>query len=60
MESLRATLKAECFAHHIPATPAQARARIFDYIETFYNPVRKHSALGCLSPVNFEQSLLNN
>jgi putative transposase len=60
MESFRATLKAECFAHHIPATRAQARARIFDYIETFYNPVRKHSALGYLSPVNFEQSLLNN
>ena len=60
IESFRATLKAECFAHHIPATRAQARAKIFDYIETFYNPVRKHSALGYLSPVNFEQSLLNN
>ena len=56
IESFRATLKAECFAHHIPATRAQARARIFDYIETFYNPVRKHSAPGCLSPVNFKQS----
>lgn len=60
MESFWATLKAECFGHRIPATQAQARAMIFDYIETFYNPVRKHSSLGYLSPVNFEQSLLNN
>ena len=27
---------------------------IFDYIETFYNPTRRHSSLGYLSPVAFE------
>jgi len=33
---------------------------IFDYIETFYNPVRRHSALGFLSPVAFENQFNNN
>jgi putative transposase len=56
MESFWATLKTECFGAFIPATRAQARAMIFDYIETFYNPVRLHSALGYLSPVAFEKS----
>lgn len=45
MESFWATLKAECFGTTTPATRAQARSMIFDYIETFYNPVRLHSAL---------------
>ena len=34
-----------------------ARLRIFDYIEVFYNRVRKHSRLGYLSPYQFEQAL---
>jgi transposase InsO family protein len=33
---------------------------VFDYIETFYNPVRLHSALGFKSPFAFEQSIQNN
>jgi putative transposase len=67
MESFWATLKAECFGSTIPATRAQAQLMIFDYIEpersgdrrsqTFYNPLRLHSSLGFLSPVNFEQSI---
>lgn len=57
MESFWSTLKLElvyrrCFASH-----AQARTQIFDYIETFYNRQRIHSALDYLSPVDFE--LLN-
>ena len=60
MESFWATLKAECFAGTIPATRDQARSMVFDYIETFYNPVRLHSALGFQSPVSFEQSIQNN
>ena len=39
-------------------TRAEARTQIFDYIETFYNRQRAHSALDYHSPVDFE--LLNN
>lgn len=52
-ESFMATFKTECF-DRTPATRAQARLRVFDYIETFYNPKRLHSALGYKSPVEFE------
>jgi len=31
-----------------------ARLAIFDYIERFYNPLRRHSTLGQISPVDFE------
>ena len=55
MESFWATLKTECFHGPIPATRQQARSMIFDYIETFYNPKRRHSSLGNLSPLQFEQ-----
>ena len=34
-----------------------AKLRLFDYIEVFYNRVRKHSGLGYLSPYQFEQIL---
>jgi transposase InsO family protein len=37
------------------AAEALARADVFDYIERFYNPKRRHSTLGYLSPVEFEQ-----
>lgn len=53
-ESFMATFKTECFAEK-PNTRAQARLQVFDYIETFYNPKRLHSALGYKSPVDFEK-----
>jgi transposase InsO family protein len=43
--------------HHRFHTHAEARTAIFDYIETFYNRVRMHSALAYLSPINFESQL---
>lgn len=55
MESFWATLKTECFDREIPATRQQARSMIFDYIESFYNPRRRHSSLDFLSPLQFEQ-----
>jgi putative transposase len=36
-------------------TRAEARASIFEYIETFYNPKRRHSSLGYVSPAQYEQ-----
>jgi putative transposase len=58
MESFWSTLKLELVYRSTFNTRAQARTQIFDYIETFYNRQRAHSALGYYSPVDFE--LLNN
>ena len=56
-ESFVATLKTECLAGHIPPTRAAAKLLIFDYIETFYNPHRRHSALNYRSPLQFEKQM---
>ncbi|MSU65226.1 MAG: hypothetical protein EXS38_03795 [Opitutus sp.] len=39
----------------MPATRRETELAVFDYIETFDNPTRRHSSLGYLSPVAFEQ-----
>jgi transposase InsO family protein len=57
MESFWATLKTECFHDQIPLNLKQAQDMLFDYIETFYNPIRLHSSLGYLSPIEFENQL---
>jgi putative transposase len=56
-ESFVATLKTECFGDTIPASKASAKLAIFDYIESFYNRRRRHSSLGFLSPLAFENQL---
>jgi putative transposase len=53
MESFWASLKKEQVHHYQYATRAEAKADIFDYIECFYNNVRRHSALGNKSPLDF-------
>jgi transposase InsO family protein len=55
MESFFATLKGEC-AYRQFATRAEARSTLFEFIEVWYNRHRLHSALGYLSPIEFEQS----
>tara|TARA_R110002124_G_scaffold81437_1_gene214648 strand:+ start:396 stop:1256 length:861 start_codon:yes stop_codon:yes gene_type:complete len=55
MESFFSSLKTERTARKIYRTRDDARADVFDYIERFYNPRRRHSTLGYLSPVEFEQ-----
>ncbi len=55
MESFFSILKTERTARRQYRTRADARADIFDYIERFYNPVRRHSTLGYLSPVMYER-----
>lgn len=54
MESFFSSLKTERTAAKIYRTRDQARADVFDYIERFYNAVRRHSTLGYLSPIEFE------
>jgi putative transposase len=56
MESFFASLKKELVHHEDYQTRAEARASIFEYIETFYNPKRRHSSLGYVSPAEFEQA----
>ena len=56
IESFWSSLKTETQMDiNPPATRAEAKLAIFDYIETFYNPKRRHSSLGYLSPVAFEK-----
>jgi transposase InsO family protein len=54
VESFFSSLKTECLERQHITSRSQTQARVFDYIETFYNRVRLHSALGFLSPVDFE------
>jgi putative transposase len=54
-ETFHATLKKEQIYRQSWATRAAARAAIFGYIEGWYNPRRRHSTLGYLSPVEFER-----
>nr|WP_145736992.1 IS3 family transposase [Nitrospirillum amazonense] len=56
MESFFSSLKAERVARAVYQSRNQARADVFDYIERFYNPTRRHSTLGYLSPVDFERN----
>jgi len=55
IESFWGTLKEECFGKEIPQTRKEAQLAIFEYIEVFYNRKRKHSSLGYLSPIAFEE-----
>ncbi|MFM5509588.1 IS3 family transposase [Aeromonas rivipollensis] len=55
-ESFFSSLKKERIRKRIYKTRDLARADIFDYIETFYNRVRRHSHLGGVSPEAFEQA----
>ena len=55
MESFFSSLKTERTARTTYRTREEARADVFDYVERFYNPKRRHSTLGYLSPMQFEQ-----
>ena len=56
MESFFSSLKTERTARKTYRTRDDAKADVFDYIERFYNPHRRHSTLGYLSPIAFEES----
>ena len=57
MESFFSSLKTERVARKIYGTRDAARTDVFDYIERFYNPIRRHSTLGYLSPADFERQV---
>ena len=57
MESFFGTLKSERVHHCRYTTRAEAPHDIFHYIKVFYNRKRRHSALGYMSPAQFENSL---
>jgi putative transposase len=56
-ESVMSTIKTELVRRNTFKTRDAARLAVFSYIETFYNPLRRHSALGYLSPVEFEKKM---
>ena len=55
-ESFFATLECELLDRQRFRTPAEARLAVFDFIEGWYNPRRRHSALEYRSPLEFEQT----
>jgi putative transposase len=57
VETFFKTLKAELVWRTVFQTRAEASASIAGYIESFYNPVRRHSALDFVSPIQFENAM---
>jgi putative transposase len=54
-ESFFATLECELLARRRFRTQAEARMALFRWIEGWYNPRRRHSALGRVAPLTYEQ-----
>jgi putative transposase len=54
-ESFFATLECELLDRRRFATKAEARMGVFEFIEGWYNPTRRHSGLGRISPIEFER-----
>ena len=61
-EAFFATLECELLDRRSFRSQAEARMAVFHFIEGFYNPTRRHSAPGYLSPIEFEarKMLMNN
>ena len=57
MESFFKTLKTERTDRKVYRTRDNAKADVFDYIERFYNRIRRHSTINYISPVQFEQRM---
>ena len=58
-ESFFASLECELIDRRSWQTKTEARLALFTYIEGWYNPRRRHSALGQISPANFERKHVN-
>lgn len=55
-ESFFATLECELLARRRFSTATEARSAVFEFIEGWYNPKRRHSAIAYMSPVAYEQA----
>ncbi len=58
-ESFFATLECELIDRRLWKTQTEARLAVFTWIEAWYNPHRRHSSLGQMSPINFERMKSN-
>ena len=54
-ESFNAILECELLVKHRFKTPREASLAVFDFIEGFYNPRRRHTSIGSVSPMEFER-----
>jgi transposase InsO family protein len=59
-ESFFATLKKELVHRHSWPTRRELIGEVFEYIEAFYNRLRRHSTLGMLAPLEFENTTTRN
>jgi putative transposase len=59
-ESFFATLECELIDRYRFTTKAEAQIAVFRFIEGFYNPSRRHSSIGYLSPAAFEAAYQTN
>jgi putative transposase len=57
-ESFFATLECELLARRRFTSQAEAKTAIFRYIEGWYNPARRHSGIGYLSPIAYESQMI--
>jgi putative transposase len=60
MESCFSRFKAELMQDGAFTSKEDAQTEIFEYIQMYYNPVRRHSSLNYVRPVNFEHLFYNN
>ena len=56
-ESFFATLECELLDRVTLRTATEARTAVFDFIEGWYNPTRRHSSLDYVSPIDFERQV---
>ena len=56
VESTFGSLKRELVHHETYTTREEARASVFEYVEVFYNRIRRHSTLGYVAPAEYERT----